>query len=183
MTIYHITENYIIEKCVEYSNCTDRHFDSLYDALRFLDKKLDMDMIDSLDEVKINKYIGEINYNSGFTIHYESDRVFREMELIRLLGEGKRIEAFIVDKGNNDKQIHELLDNAILNVYSFDTHKKITLFAPKPERIIFLYNSIGEFPPDWIIEKSELNVRKGYNEIFSSKIGKDTPTSNRPLDR
>lgn len=167
MGVYHITQNQNIERCENYFNCniSDKlHFGNLLDALAILDEKFHMSALS--DKTKVYRYTGEINYNSGFTAHYKGNRVFREMELNKLLKEGKRVDAFVVDEGNNDLQIQEILDNAILNIYSFHTHKKITLFAPHPERIISLYNSIGEFPPEWLIEKSECNIRKGYNEIF-----------------
>lgn len=167
MAAYHITQNENIERCEDCSKCTINkrfHFDSLSDALNALDHGFNMSIL--LEKMKIKRYTGEINYNSGFTIHYKGNRIFREMELIKQLGEGKRVDAFVVDEGDNNIQIQELLDNGILNVYSFHTHKKITLFAPHPERITSLYNSIGEFPPEWLIEKSESNVRKGYNEII-----------------
>lgn len=168
MAVYHITTNDNIEKCSDYFNCTINkilHFQSLIEALQTLDANVDISMLNSSKDIKINRYFGEINYNSGFTIHYKGNRIFREMELIRLLGKGRKVKTFIVEEENNNPQIQELLDNAILNVYSLYTHRKITLFAPHPERIASLYASIGEFPPDWLIKKSECNVRRGYNEI------------------
>lgn len=167
MAVYHITMSNTVEECQDYFNCTVNerlHFDSLHCALKDLDERIDKSLLKG--NLKVKRYEGEINYNSGFTAHYKGNRIFREMELNRLLKKGKRVDAFVVDEGNNDIQIQEILDNAILNVYSFHTHKKITLFAPPPERIISLYNSIGEFPPEWLIKKSEFNVRKGYNKIF-----------------
>lgn len=167
MSVYHITRNDNIEKCIDYSNCAINgrlHFDNLSKALQILDSTIDISMLNP-STIKVNRYEGEINYNSGFTVHYEGERLFREMELIRILGEGRKVKAFKVHEEESNIQIQELLDNAILKIYSFHTHRKITLFAPHPERIISLYASIGEFPPEWLIKKSENNVRKGYNNI------------------
>lgn len=167
MSVYHIIRNDNIEKCVDYSNCAINgrlHFDNLSDALQILDTTIDISMLNS-SSIKVSKYEKEINYNSGFTVHYEGERLIREMELIRTLGEGRRLKAFKVHQEEDNIQIQEILDNAILKIYSFHTHRKITLFAPQPERITALYASIGEFPPEWLIKRSEYNVRKGYNNI------------------
>lgn len=122
--------------------------------------------IDFSNDIKIKRYDKKINYQCGMTDHYENSRIFRENELLNILGPGKRIDAFFVDKGNGDKQIHELLHNGIMVVYSYETHKKITIFAVHPERICSLYISIGEFPPKVLMNVSEYNVRRGYNEIM-----------------
>jgi hypothetical protein len=116
----------------------------------------------------VKKYDGLINYESGLTTHYKENRLFREKQLIQLLGRGKPVDTFLVDKeaANKDIEIQEILDNAIINVYSFSTHKKITLFAPPPERIIYLYEAVGEIPPEELVFKSEDNTRKGYNKIY-----------------
>lgn len=114
----------------------------------------------------IKKYNNIINYNSGLTNHYEYNRLIREQELIRLLGEGKPIAAFLVDDNKNGLQIQEILDNAVIVVYSFSSHKKITLFAPEAERICKMFETVGEIAPEQLILKSEDNFIKGYNEIF-----------------
>lgn len=165
--VYHITQNDNIERCVG-SKCIIHkklHFNGLSNALKFLDRNLDIMTLRTSKKVGIKRYDGEINYHSGVTTHYKENRVFREKALVDLLGEGSKLKVFIVEEDSN-KQIQELLDNAILVIYSFYTHRKITLFAPNPERIISLYASIGEFPPDWLIEKSECNARKGLNNIY-----------------
>lgn len=122
--------------------------------------------IDFSSDIKIKRYDKKINYQCGMTEHYENSRIFREKELLKILGPGKHIDTFFVDKGNDDKQIHELLHNGIMIVYSYETHKKITIFAVHPERLYSLYISIGEFPPGVLMNVSEYNMRKGYNEIM-----------------
>ena len=114
----------------------------------------------------VRKYDGLINYESGLTTHYKESRQYREKQLIKLIGVGKPIKTFLVNRADKDIEIQEILDNAIINVYSFSTHKKITLFAPPPERIIYLYEAVGEIPPEELVFKSEDNMRKGYNRIY-----------------
>lgn len=124
--------------------------------------------INKLDKkLKIIRYDGMINYNSGMTNHYKENRMLRERELTRVLGEGKRLKAFIVIRENKETEIQEVRDNAIIVVYSFETHKKITLFAPSPKRLENLYQAIGEVADENIIAKSENNTLKGYNGIYN----------------
>jgi len=153
----------------------EENFDSFEELLNSFDNNFEWGFYteDSLELTKkkgrylnVKKYRGRINYKSGFTSHYETSRIFRELELIKLLGKGKPIDVFIVDEENRGLQIQEILDNAIINIYSFDTHKKVTLFAPTPERICSLYEAIGETPPDDLILKSEENFKNGYNKIY-----------------
>lgn len=114
----------------------------------------------------VKEYKGIINYNAGASSHYKEFRIIRDEQLKRLLGSGERIRAFLVnDCELGELQIQEVLDNGIIKIYSYETHKKITVFAPPPERIYFLYESIGKIPPENLAAKSEENFRKGYNEL------------------
>lgn len=169
MVIYHITRSNSIEEC-SLSVCAiskSLHFESLYEAISALDERLSTDgyTINSSNKEIIKKYRGEINYNCGMTDHYESIRVLRERALIKLLGEGEHIAAFFVDNGNDDLQIQEILDNGVMIVYSYTDNRKITTFTPHPDRIISLYTAVGKFPPESLLEQSEYNIRRGYNEI------------------
>lgn len=114
----------------------------------------------------ISKYPFKINYNSGMTAHYKDIRIHRERVLNNLVGLGEPVIAFVVKDENGELQIQEVLDNGVINVYSFYTHKKITIFAPHPNRIMLLYESIGAIPPEYLITRSEENAKKGYNEIY-----------------
>lgn len=112
----------------------------------------------------VKRFLGLINYHSGETYHYEKSRFIRNLVLTNKLGSGVVIDRFIVDEPNEDLQIQEIYDNAIIVVYSFVTHKKITTFAPSPKRILSLYEDAGEIPPKHIIEESENNVKKELNQ-------------------
>lgn len=116
---------------------------------------------------KVRRYDKIINYNSGLTAHYEESRILRENILTKILGDGNPIDIFLVEEVDKEPQLQEVMDNAIINVYSYSTHKKITLFAPSSNRLIYLYESVGEVPPEDLIKKSERNVQRGYNKIFN----------------
>lgn len=124
--------------------------------------------IDFSNDIKVKRYKKKMNYQCGMTDHYEGSRIFREKKLFSILGHGKPIDTFFIDKGKgkDDKQIHQLLSNGIIVVYSYESHKKITVFAIHPERMCSLYIAIGEFPPKKLMKITEYNVRKGYNELM-----------------
>lgn len=156
MVQYHV-RNRKIEIC---DLCNKENIRNLKEALILSNKE------NYHEKYNVSKYYGEINKKGGLTSHYKDSRIIREQELENLLGNGNCIQAFLVNKDGNDIQIQELLDNGLLIIYSFYNHKKITLFAPRPERIINLYASVGEFPPESVIRKSEDNMRKGYHIIY-----------------
>lgn len=153
----------------DYQNniCFETFINNLSEDVVFSRKLIEPGLPIRKRNIIIKKYNGLINYESGLTTHYKESRQCRENQLIKLLGIGKPVDTFLVDKAENkDIEIQEILDNAIINVYSFSTHKKITLFAPPPERIIYLYEAVGEIPPEELVFKSEDNTRKGYNKIY-----------------
>lgn len=118
---------------------------------------------------KVRPYRNCINRSSGMTNHYKEHRVARERLLRNLLGDGVPIDTFLVNDGRNRIQIHEVWDNGILMVYDYKTHKKITIFAPPPYRIKYLYNNAGMEPPEFLMRKAYENFKKGYNGILDKK--------------
>lgn len=116
--------------------------------------------------MKVTEYRRFINYKSGNTSHFEEGRVLREQELTRLLGFGKVVQRVVIEK-DNELQIQEILDNAIIIVYSYGTHKKVTMFAPSPSRLSFIFEAIGKCVPDNLLIQSEFNFQNGYNDILS----------------
>lgn len=157
-----------LKKDMDYQNniCFETFINNLSENMILSSKLTEPGLSAKKYNAIVRKYDGLINYESGLTTHYKESRQYREKRLIKLLGIGKPVDTFLVDKANKDIEIQEILDNAIVNVYSFSTHKKITLFAPAPERIIYLYEAVGEIPPEELVFKSEDNTRKGYNKIY-----------------
>lgn len=136
--------------------------DLYYESNEFFSRK---EIGNSSSEIK--KYRRKVNYNCGVTEHYEGSRMFRYKELENILGKGSHVDSFLVKCMKNGNQIQEVLSNGIMNVYSYDTHKLVTSFAPTPDRIITLYHSVGENPPMNLIKQSECNYKMGYNEIMN----------------
>ena len=158
-----------LKKDMDYQNniCFETFINNLSEHMILSSKLIEPGLSAKKYNAIVKKYDGLINYESGLTTHYKESRQYREKRLIKLLGIGKPVDTFLVDKvANKDIEIQEILDNAIINVYSFSTHKKITLFAPPPERIIYLYEAVGEIPPEELVFKSDDNTRKGYNKIY-----------------
>lgn len=119
--------------------------------------------------MKVSEYNHLINYKSGNTDHFEDLRDLREQELYRLLGVGKVIQRFLIEK-EGEFEIQEILDNGIIKVYSCINHKKITTFAPGPNRFISLFEACGKVAPDNLIIQSEFNIQNGYNKILSDCV-------------
>lgn len=120
------------------------------------------------NRARVRPYYNLINRSSGMTVHYKEHRLERERQLRRLLGTGRPLDRFLVDDGREKYQIHEVWSNGILIIYDYKTHKKITIFAPPPYRIKYLYNNAGLEPPEDLIERSAENYKKGYNGIFDN---------------
>ena len=168
MGLYHIYNNVVVECDGDSCNIGDQsHYDNYVDAIIELGNDFHLEVSDYFPcQLSISKYNSNINYNSGMTAHYVNHRIPREQELTRLLGLGKRVALFVViDKGS--KRIQEIRDNGVVHVYDYDTHEKITLFAPHPNRINNLFEAVGEIPPDSLLDKSSKNYELGYNDIYN----------------
>ena len=90
------------------------------------------------------------------------DRKARE-QIIKMIGNGKPIASFIVDKGHrNGPEIHEITDTAIINIYNQRTHKLITKLIARPGQIRRYYTN-GNAPQE-ILDKAYKNMKNHYNK-------------------
>lgn len=170
MEFYHIEDDVVLE-CNDTDCEIDEifHFDNFIDAFRYIGCNNSISFGKSSGtDIKVKKYSKKINRSSGMTEHYEDCRMIREQELTRLLGYGQTVEVFSVDDGRGKIQIQEVRDNGVIYVYDYETHNKITLFAPHPDRISQLFESVGELAPEKVITRSTENLELGYNELYNS---------------
>lgn len=156
-TLFHL-RNDMLEKCSS-DECHLKHYENPSSAII----KLPEDLL--LSKYKIKLFNKRINKKAGTTTHFQNERAYRELKIKSLLGEGFPIISFILEISPEDIQIQEILDNGVINVYSYFSHKKITMFIPTPERLSSIYKSCGVIPPSKLIIKSEINYRNGYNSI------------------
>lgn len=96
------------------------------------------------------------------SIHFTRDRQDRET-LIKEIGSGKVVKRVVVDRGHrNGPEIHEVTDNAIVNIYNQKTGKLITKLIARPNQIRRYYEE-GKAPKE-ILDKAYDHMKKGYNE-------------------
>lgn len=90
--------------------------------------------------------------------HYTEERADREAR-IALIGEGKIVDRFVVDKGHkNGPEIHEISNTGIITIYNKRTHKLITKLIARPGQIKRYYAE-GKAPKS-LVEKAFDNTRK-----------------------
>ena len=96
------------------------------------------------------------------SLHFTRDRQDRET-LIKEIGSGKVVKRVVVDRGHrNGPEIHEVTDNAIVNIYNQRTRKLITKLIARPNQIRRYYEE-GKAPKE-ILNKAYEHMKKGYNE-------------------
>ncbi len=96
------------------------------------------------------------------SVHFTRDRQDRET-LIREIGSGKVVKRVVIDRGHrNGPEIHEVTDNAIVNIYNQRTGKLITKLIARPNQIKRYYEE-GKAPKE-ILNKAYDHMKKGYNE-------------------
>ena len=96
------------------------------------------------------------------SVHFTRDRQDRE-NLIKEIGSGKVVKRVVVDRGHrNGPEIHEVTDNAIVNIYNQRTGKLITKLIARPNQIKRYYEE-GKAPRE-ILNKAYDHMKKGYNE-------------------
>ena len=96
------------------------------------------------------------------SIHFTRDRRDRE-NLIKEIGSGKVVKRVVIDRGHrNGPEIHEITDNAIVNIYNQRTGKLITKLIARPNQIKRYYEE-GKAPKE-ILDKAHDHMKKGYNE-------------------
>lgn len=117
------------------------------------------------DVGSVKIYNKKINRHAGDTSHFANERSYRELALKGKLGVGNLVVSFVLKTEEGDLQIHEILDNGVVSVYSYLTHKKITIFAATPFRIASIYEYAGLIPPDWLLSKCEENFNNEYNKL------------------
>lgn len=96
------------------------------------------------------------------SVHFTRDRQDRE-NLIKEIGSGKVVKRVVIDRGHrNGPEIHEVTDNAIVNIYNQKTGKLITKLIARPNQIKRYYEE-GKAPKE-ILNKAYDHMKKGYNE-------------------
>ena len=97
--------------------------------------------------------------NNVSTFHYAEDRTDRHNKIATIIGEGKCIAYFIVDKAHpNGNEIHCVYDNGIVVIYNERTKKLITELIARPAQIYRYWNGLNILFP------------KEYNNIIYNSL-------------
>ena len=98
------------------------------------------------------------------TIHYTNDRIDRENLIKNVIGQGKVIKGFIVDRGHkNGKEAHMITDTAIILVYNYNSKKLVTKLIARPNQLVRYFGK-GNVPQK-LWDLAYEHKRLGYNEI------------------
>ena len=93
------------------------------------------------------------------SIHYTNDRKARE-EVIKMIGTGKTIARFLVDRGHkNGLERHEITDTGLIIIYNNRTNRMVTKLIARPSQIT-RYNWKA---PKFLIDKAREHQKLGYN--------------------
>lgn len=99
------------------------------------------------------------------SFHYHVQRADREQKILKAIGSGKPLDRFVIDDGRKRPQIHEVHSNGLVKVYDLTTHRPITLFVAKSERVKDIYERLGFECPNALYETAKENTAKKYNEL------------------
>lgn len=104
--------------------------------------------------------------DSRISGHYAQERQTRDDLIQKVIGLGKIIDTFIVDRRHcNGAEVHSVTDTAIIIIQNQKTQKLVTELIARPGQLRRLYEKRGQQPPKWLIKKAYQNNSRGYNEI------------------
>lgn len=70
------------------------------------------------------------------TLHFNCERKERHMRIVNVIGSGKQLYSFIVDKGHiNGNEIHTIFDNGIIVIRNERTNLLITELIARPGQL------------------------------------------------
>ena len=97
--------------------------------------------------------------------HYTQDRATREWVIKEIIGYGKPVAEFVVDRGHrNGAEVHEITDTGIINIYNQRTHKLVTKLIARPGQIRRYFPN-GNAPKELIEKAVDNTVKNRYNEF------------------
>lgn len=113
-----------------------------------------------------SKIDNRIEFNKlATTFHYDTERTERHNKILSVIGDGKYLASFVVDKAHpNGDEIHTLFDNGIILIQNKDSRLVITELIARPQQIRRYWE--GKSEPRYvysICEKAREHQKKGYN--------------------
>lgn len=97
------------------------------------------------------------------TKHYTNDRKKREELIQNVIGEGKEVETFTIDRGHrNGPELHTITTTGIIIIRNAKTKKIVTKLIARPAQIKRYFKVITE-KIQKIIELAIMHTKLGYN--------------------
>lgn len=99
--------------------------------------------------------------------HIKKDRKDRRKTIERILGKGKVLTSFVVDKNHENGFTRDyLLDNGVVMVVNEESKKYITIIVPRVGQIRRYFKD-GIVPPQYkfLLKIARYNEMMGYNEL------------------
>ena len=96
------------------------------------------------------------------SLHYRQDRQERENLINNVVGRGKIVDRFIIDKHHkNGKEVHCITTTGVIVIFNLKSRKLITKIIARPYQIKRYYEK-GKAPQE-IVKKAIYNQKMGYN--------------------
>ena len=104
--------------------------------------------------------------NNNVSKHYKNKRYKREKIIKKYInGDGKVIDAFIVDKGHkNGVERHEITEHGIILIYNAKTNILVSKLIARPNQIKRYYKKEGRKVPSNILFIAQWHESLGYNK-------------------
>lgn len=101
------------------------------------------------------------------TFHFSNERESRHNKIATIIGEGKCIGYFLVDRNHKDgDEVHCVYDNGIVVIYNERKRSIVTELIARPAQIYRYWNGLNEVFPrkyQYIINKAKHHQLMGYN--------------------
>lgn len=109
----------------------------------------------------------EISRSSVETIHFAKDRVVRHTKITTILGYGKQIGSFVVDRNHpNGNEIHTIYSSGVIVVRNVHTKMIVTEMVARAPQIARYWRGFGLVLTNEVfavMAKARENEQMGYN--------------------
>ena len=100
------------------------------------------------------------------TNHLSVDRANRTHVVKELIGYGKPVRGFKVNRHHrNGMEYHLITSTALVMIFNFNSKKLITVLVARPNQIKRYYEAAGETAPQELLDLAYEHYKLGYNNL------------------
>lgn len=100
------------------------------------------------------------------TNHLTIDRANRVRAIKELIGYGKPVRGFRIDRHHkNGEEYHLITSTALVLIFNFHSKKLITILVARPNQIKRYYEAAGDTAPQELLDLAYEHTKKGYNNL------------------